>query len=81
IRSIISDNWSQLGSSIQAEGINQERFNTYMFDMNAGRTDANHYTAESMNDLGDNKWEIDDLTMTRFTTAYNELTAMLKKIM
>ncbi len=81
IRSIISDNWSQLGSSIQAEGINQERFNTYMFDMNAGRTDADHYTAESMNDLGDNKWEIDDLTMTRFTTAYGELAAMLKKIM
>lgn len=39
--------------------------------LNAGRTDADHYDAEDL--TSPKQWEIDDLKMSTFTAAYEQL--------
>ncbi len=72
LRKIIADNWSSLGSKFVSKGIDKNRFEICMKDLNAGRTDADHYDAEDL-DSRPYKWEIDDNTMQRFCAAKQEL--------
>ena len=71
LRDIFYNNWSTLGKSFQNFGISKEKFYLLMNALNAGRTDADHYDAEDLT-LPD-EWEIDDLTIDTFTTAYNTM--------
>ncbi len=61
--------WSRLKGKFKAANMNAEDFSTYMRDLNAGRIDADHYDAED-NTNSPGEWEIDDLTMQAFETAY-----------
>lgn len=47
-----------------------------MEDLNAGRTDADHYDPENTITYPEN-WEIDDQTMQAFRTAYNTMNRFL----
>lgn len=72
LKKIISNNWNQLGLKFTNIGIDKNRFNVYMDDLNAGRTDADHYDAEDINDCPD-KWDINDVTIQRFRIAKEAL--------
>lgn len=75
LKTIITSNWSTLGRSIESSGIKKDRFRIYMEDLNAGRSDADHYDAEDMNPP--TKWEIDDNTLQKFTVAYTTIKPFL----
>ncbi len=64
--------WSILKGKFKAVGIGKENFSTYMKDLNAGRTDADHYDAEDISNTPAN-WEIDDVTLQAFSAAYAKL--------
>lgn len=68
IKKIISANWSTLGTAFNSIGISKDKFNVCMTDLNAGRNDADHYDAEDVS--YPEQWEIDDMTMSAFSTAY-----------
>ena len=72
LKTLISDNWEQLGKRFTDQGISLEKFVSCMDDLNAGRTDADHYDPENSADCPKN-WEIDDQTMQAFRTAYETL--------
>lgn len=72
LKKIINEKWSTLGTKFQNTGINKNRFNIYMDDLNAGRTDADHYDAEDIDSCPD-KWDIDDTTIKRFQIAKEAL--------
>ena len=72
IQKIISSNWNQLGKKFSSIGIDNNRFQVYMDDLNAGRTDADHYDAEDIDNCPD-KWDIDDTTIQRFCIAKEAL--------
>jgi len=72
LKTLISDNWSQLGIRFSALNISKEKFISCMEDLNAGRTDADHYDPENTTSCPDN-WEIDDQTMQAFRTAYDTM--------
>lgn len=69
LKKIISNNWNDLGKAFDANGIDSKRFEVYMDDLNAGRTDADHYDAEDM--IGPDEWEISDAVLARFMTAFD----------
>lgn len=71
LRKIIKNNWRSLGKAFQDYGIKEDRFNICMTDMNAGRTDADHYDPEDM--TCPEKWDIDDTVLQKFITAHNTL--------
>ena len=48
-----------------------------MTDLNAGRNDADHYDAEDVS--YPEQWEIDDMTMSAFSTAYATMEKMRKQ--
>ncbi len=72
LKKIISDKWTTLGMKFQKSGIDKNRFRIYMDDLNAGRTDADHYDAEDADSCPD-KWDIDDATIRRFQIAKEAL--------
>lgn len=72
LKKIISSNWNQLGKKFSSIGIDNNRFQVYMDDLNAGRTDADHYDAEDIDNCPD-KWDIDDTTIQRFCIAKEAL--------
>jgi hypothetical protein len=72
LKKIINDNWSMLGKSFQSAGISQDNFRTSMDDLNAGRTDADHYDAEDTTICPDD-WQINDIVMQSFRVAYDKL--------
>ena len=78
LRKIIWNNWSTLGQSFQDNGIARDRFNVCMIDMNAGRTDADHYDPEDM--TAPEKWEISDEVMQKFITANNSLCVFFNRM-
>ena len=78
IRWIISNNWTTLGNAIGGCGVTKAKFEACMEDLNAGRTDADHYDPEDMTCPDD--WEIDDQTMQSFISAYNVLTEVFGKL-
>ena len=67
IKKIIGDNWGTLGNAISDCGISQAKFRSSMEDLNAGRTDADHYDAEDM--TAPDEWEIDHSTIRAFELA------------
>ena len=67
IKKIIADNWGTLGYAINECGISQAKFRSSMDDLNAGRSDADHYDAEDMN--APEEWDIDDSTIRAFELA------------
>ena len=71
IATIISDEWSTLGSRFKNKGIERYDFQSYMNALNAGRTDADHYDPED--ETTPDSWEIDELTMRKFQNAYDAL--------
>jgi len=72
LKKIISSNWNYLGRKFTNKGIDKNRFEVYMDDLNAGRTDADHYDAEDTDNCPD-KWSIDDATIRRFCMAKEAL--------
>lgn len=72
LKLLIRDNWSQLGARFTALNISKEKFISCMEDLNAGRTDADHYDPANSTSCPEN-WEIDDQTMQAFRTAYNTM--------
>lgn len=69
LKLIIYDYWRFLGKGLESKGLEKERFKIYMEDLNAGRSDADHYDAEDMN--GPDDWEISEDVLTSFMLAYN----------
>ena len=72
LKSIIKDKWSVCGADFTACGISKENFSTYMEDLNAGRTDADHYDPQNSSSCPDD-WEINDTVLQSFISAYNKL--------
>lgn len=64
--------WNLLKAKFSAVKMSKENFSTYMKDLNAGRTDADHYDAEDMSNAPAD-WEIDDVTLQAFGAAYAKL--------
>ena len=75
IKWIISNNWKTLGNNF---GITKAKFEVCMEDLNAGRTDADHYDPEDM--TCPDSWEISDQTMQDFIAAYRTMEAVFKKL-
>lgn len=72
LKSLIEEHWDTLGKNIEAVGISREKFICSMDDLNAGRTDADHYDPEN-SILPADTLEIDDETIQSFCVAYNTL--------
>ena len=72
LKSIIKDKWSVCGADFTACGISKENFSTYMEDLNAGRTDADHYDPQNSSSCPDD-WEINDTVLQSFISAYNKM--------
>lgn len=72
LNKLISDNWNDVGTQFINHGISREKFVSCMDDLNAGRTDADHYDPENPVDYPNN-WEIDNQTMHAFSTAYETM--------
>ena len=77
LKTLICDNWEQLGKRFLDQGISREKFISCMEDLNAGRTDADHYDAENSAECPQD-WEIDNQTMQAFRTAYETLDRFFK---
>lgn len=48
LRKIIIDNWNLWGARFESVDIDKVKFDLYMKQLNAGRTDADHYDAEDL---------------------------------
>ncbi len=72
LKRLIKDNWTIFGTAFEKCSINKDRFVTYMDDLNAGRTDADHYDAQDMTSP-EGDWEIDDNTLAKFRVAADEI--------
>lgn len=68
---IIYNNWGTLGNLFESHKMKRERFKICMEDLNAGRTDADHYDASNMNSI--EIWDISDNIIQSFTTSYNAI--------
>lgn len=79
IKTIIRDNWGKLGQKLEMIGIDKNKFGVYMDDLNAGRTDADHYDAEDT-DNSPEDWEIEDTTMQNFVVALNKMNKFFEMI-
>lgn len=79
IKTIIINNWATLGKKFEAVGIDKNKFIVYMDELNAGRTDADHYDAENIIDYPDD-WVIDDTTMSNFQNAKTNLNKFFETI-
>lgn len=77
LKQIISDEWSDIGQQFENQGISKEKFISCMDDLNAGRTDADHYDPENTVDCP-TEWEIDDYTLNAFKTAHETMTKFFK---
>ena len=69
LKIIIDDNWSLLGNSFKNFGISQDKFRSCMDDLNAGRTDADHYDAEDTKSCPVD-WKVSDQVLQAFIAAY-----------
>jgi|GEM_PF-1213794 len=78
VGSIIRTFWGTLGEGFRSVGITKEMFITIMNDLNAGRTDADHYDAEDLSSYP-KKWEIDDETIQAFSVALKKLQPFFDK--
>jgi hypothetical protein len=74
---LIAGNWETLGKRV-SKHMDKETFKQYMTDMNAGRTDADHYDPENMPGYPEGM-DIDDETMAKFEVAYSAMQEFFKK--
>lgn len=72
LKTIIENNWSTCSSDFSACGISKANFSTYMENLNAGRTDADHYDPQNTTTCPED-WEIDDSILQAFISAYNKM--------
>lgn len=79
IKSVIKDNWGMLGCKFLSMGISKSKFCSCMDDMNAGRTDADHYDAENTI-VYPNNWIIDNITLQNFIAANNTLNKFFESL-
>ena len=79
LKTIINDNWGVFSSNFQNSGISKANFTTYMEDLNAGRTDADHYDPENAENCL-NDWEISDSVLSSFEVAYDKLKEFFSSI-
>lgn len=77
LKQLISDQWNDMGQQFTAQGISKEKFLSCMDDLNAGRTDADHYDPENAVSYPD-ELEIDDYTLNAFRTAYETMDKFFK---
>ena len=68
LQKIVIDNWGSLGRALVENGIDLARFKIGMEDLNAGRSDADHYDPEDM--IGPDEWEISDKVLKKFMLAF-----------
>lgn len=78
LRKLIYNNWESFKKGFENVGIGRQQFNVYMIDLNAGRTDADHYDAENLTDYPDD-WEIDKSVIEKFKYAYHALKPFFDK--
>lgn len=78
LKTIIKNSWTTLGRTINDTGMTKEQFSVFMDQLNAGRTDADHYDPEDA--TCPDEWQIDDKTMDAFMTAYGEINALFEKL-
>lgn len=71
LKTLISDEWQVLGRNLEQCGISRESFVSCMDDLNAGRTDADHYDAEDFS--APDEWEISDSTLLAFQVAFDKI--------
>ncbi len=69
LKKIMKDNWNTLGVALNTAGMSKDQFSVFMDQLNAGRTDADHYDPEDM--TSPEEWQIDNKTMDAFIIAYN----------
>ena len=72
LKKIISNQWDVFGAGFEDCGIQKAGFEIYMENLNAGRTDADHYDPQNSTTCPDN-WEIDDDILANFTFAYTKM--------
>lgn len=77
LKVLIRDHWDFLGANFAELNISKSKFVTCMEDLNAGRSDADHYDPENTIGYPD-KWEIDDETIQAFRTAYDTMNRFFK---
>jgi len=78
LKKIITDNWNNLGMAIGNCNVTKAKFEACMEDLNAGRTDADHYDPEDM--TCPEGWEISDQTMNDFISAYRTMEGVFAKL-
>ena len=76
IKKVITNKWFVFGPPFEECSINRGRFESYMDDLNAGRTDADHYDARDM--TCPDEWQIDNDTMFKFMIAAKEMEKFFK---
>jgi hypothetical protein len=72
LRKVYVKFWTTLGQVFTGDSIDQNSFIKYMNELNAGRTDADHYTPSELR-LPTDAWDIDDDTIQRFILAKNKM--------
>lgn len=72
LKTIIKDNWKDLGRKFELIGITKGKFGMYMDDLNAGRNDADHYDAEDFTKYPLD-WDISDDVIQSFMVALNNM--------
>lgn len=71
-KNVILDQWEDAKDDFKAAKISKSKFISCMEDLNAGRSDADHYDAEDLN-TAPRDWEIDLDTIQAFQSAYNTM--------
>lgn len=79
LKTIIVNQWSICSSDFTGCGISKANFSTYMEDLNAGRTDADHYDPESSDTCPDD-WEITDTVLQSFIAACNKIETIFSSL-
>ena len=78
LKKIIADNWNNLGVAIGNCNVTKAKFEACMEDLNAGRTDADHYDPEDM--TCPEGGEISDQTMINFISANRTMEDVFTKL-
>lgn len=79
LKKIVEDQWNIFSRDFTNCGISKANFTTCMEDLNAGRTDADHYDPENTDHCPDD-WEITDTILKSFAVAYDKLNDFFSSI-
>jgi hypothetical protein len=78
LKKIINSNWAYLGRAFENKGMDRSQFNASMNDLNAGRTDADHYDPED--GIYPNDWIISDTVLRSFMVAYERFDNIFRSL-